>query len=368
MTMRPDVARLVAVLGNPATAQAMDEAQWSALIATARSANLLGALAERLKDAVVSTGRHAQRHLDGALQLSTRQHQSVLWDAHQLQAALAPLQIPVLLLKGAAYVISEHAVARGRLFGDIDFLVPREALGDVENRLMLGGWVSAKTGAYDQRYYREWMHELPPTVHMRRGTVLDVHHTILPLTARNAPDPDQIIARAVPVAAPSLPMMRVPCPEDLMIHSVTHLVHEGELHNGLRDLCDIDCMLHSIAREPGFWDRFAACAAGNDLAWPVWFGLNLTRHFFGTTVPDSVLAKLSPANPSSVRPRWLKAVYVQTLLSANDAKPEMTGSIARWLVYVRAHSLRMPWLLLARHLTIKAWAGWRGDLSGLDKR
>ena len=40
--------------------------------------------------------------------------------------------------------------------------------------------------AYDQRYYREWMHELPPLLHVRRQTALDVHHAIAPETARGS--------------------------------------------------------------------------------------------------------------------------------------------------------------------------------------
>ena len=37
--------RLIAVLGDPTAARNLDDRQWSGLIATARSANLLGALA-----------------------------------------------------------------------------------------------------------------------------------------------------------------------------------------------------------------------------------------------------------------------------------------------------------------------------------
>lgn len=355
MTMRANGARLIAVLGDPAAARSFDEAQWSALVDTARSTNLLGALGERLKDAGIPTRCNADRHLDGACQLSARQRRSVLWEVHQLQAALGDLQIPVLLLKGAAYVLSDHAVAHGRIFGDIDILVPRAALGEVESRLMLNGWVSAKSSAYDQRYYRAWMHELPPMTHLRRGTILDVHHTILPLTARNVPDPNQIITRAVPVPVPGLPAMWVPCPEDLVIHSITHLVHEGELHNGLRDLNDIDCMLRRFGSRPGFWNRLAGCAAGNDLAWPVCFGLHLARLFFGTPIPETILAELSPTGRMSQSARWLVAVYARALQPGDPAGVDAVTGLAQWLVYVRAHALRMPLHRVVPHLVRKAW-------------
>ena len=367
MTLRPEYARLITVLGDPAAACHMDGAQWSVLVGTARSANLLGALGERLKDAGVSTACHAERHLDGARQLSDRQRRSVLWEVHRLQAALGELHVPVLLLKGAAYAMSGHEVARGRLFGDVDILVPHAAIGDVESQLMLSGWVSAKASAYDQRYYREWMHELPPMTHLRRGTMLDVHHTILPLTARNAPDPNQIIDRSLPLREPGLRALRIPCPEDLVIHSITHLVHEGEMHNGLRDLRDIDCMLRSFGGVPGFWNRLTQYAAGNDLAWPVCFGLHLVRLFFGTSVPEAALAELSPTGRASQPARLLEAVYAMALQPGSHRGLNVATGLAQWLVYVRSHSLRMPSLLLVRHLTIKTWLGWRARMKDPEK-
>lgn len=350
--MRADAVPLIAVLQDPAVARDLDGSQWSALIAAARAANLLGTLAERLKDAGISAGHHADRHLEGSRQLGMRQRRSVLWEAHCLQAALGDLQVPIVLLKGAAYVLSGHAISQGRLFGDIDILIPRADLGAVESRLMLNGWVGTKTDAYDQHYYREWGHELPPLMHVRRGTVLDVHHTILPLTARNAPDPGLIITRAVPL--PELPALRVPCPEDLLIHSITHLVHEGELHNGLRDLNDIDGMVRSFARSPGFWERLTQYAAGNDLAGPVCFGLHLARRLYASPVPHAVLAELSPTALPTQPLRWLETVYARAMGEHRGRRNTAVKTLAEWLIYSRAHALRMPLHLLVWHLGRKA--------------
>ena len=352
--------RLLAVLRAPASAAALDAAQWSSLVATARACNLIGALADKLQRHGVPAPAAARRHLDGALQLAARQRLSVEWEAHGLQRALGALGVPVVLLKGAAYVMAppgKHgaAVGRGRMFGDIDVLVPRDALGDVESALMLDGWVSAKADAYDQRYYRDWMHEIPPMTHIRRGTVIDVHHTILPLTARNAPDPAQIIARALPV--PGLPALRVPAPEDLLIHSVTHLVHEGELHNGLRDLHDIDGMLHGFGAEPAFWSRLVANAAGNDLAGPLALGLRLAQTVFDSPVPATTLATLDATAAPRWRRGWLPAVYGQALRPPTRADAGTRAAAARSVVYIRSHALRMPLPMLLRHLSVKAWKG-----------
>lgn len=336
--------RLVSALRTPQALAGLDGTGWTMLVARARACNLIGALALRCADAGVVPPPAVARHLDGAVQLAQRQRLSVVWEAHQLQRTLAPLGVPVLLLKGAAYVMGPDRLGRGRTFGDIDILVPREALAEVESSLMLAGWVSAKTDPYDQRYYRQWMHELPPMTHLRRATVLDVHHTILPLTARHAPDPRQLIARATPL--PGLPAIHVPAAEDLLAHSLTHLMHEGELHNGLRDLHDVDEMVGRFSPRAGFWSGFAGAVTGNDLARPVGLGLQLARSVFGTPVPAGLVEQLLGGPP----PRWLEPLYLRALGQRAAWRPA-----AQELVYIRAHALRMPWRLLLRHLAIKSW-------------
>jgi Uncharacterised nucleotidyltransferase len=368
MTPSSGSAMLVSVLHDPTLVQAFDDAAWSSLIANARNANVLGALAETLASSNATVSRQAARHLDGARQLSARQRQSVVWEVHQLQRALGTLALPIVLLKGAAYVVSQDQIARGRLFGDIDILVPKAHIGDIESQLILHGWISSKTSAYDQRYYRRWMHEIPPLAHMRRGTVLDVHHTILPLTARNAPDPARIIERSRPVAVAGLDAIRVPCPEDLAIHSIVHLVHEGELHNGLRDLRDIDCMLRLFGNVGGFWSRLAEFAAGNDLARPVNLGLHLVNRIFHTPIPEDVLTRLSSSGARRGPAPWLMRTYQNALQVDNHEKHHRGRDFSRWLIYVRSHALRMPPMLLARHLATKAWMGWRNSLRDPNKK
>ena len=349
------VSRLVDVLCMPNLASSSSDAQWSELVAVARSTNLIGPLAAKLANAGVTAPPRAERHLEGARQLATRQRLSVRWEAHGLQTTLGGLGIPVMLLKGAAYVMSPDHLGAGRMFGDIDVLVPRDALGDVERALMLDGWVSVKANAYDQRYFRQWMHELPPMMHIRRGTVIDVHHTILPLTARNVPDPARILARASPV--PGLPALLVPAAEDLLIHSMTHLVHEGELNNGLRDLHDIDSLLRQFGPTTGFWARLVEHAAGNDLAGPVALGLQLARTVFDSPVNADALSVLTAAAGATWRRPWLPAVYVHALRPQSASDNDFRAGLARSVIYVRSHALRMPAHLLLRHLTIKAWKG-----------
>ncbi|MFX6435483.1 nucleotidyltransferase family protein, partial [Acinetobacter baumannii] len=77
---------------------------------------------------------------------------------------------------------------------------PRDALDAVEAALLGAGWEWVKPDPYDDAYYRRWMHELPPLIHHERDRMIDVHHTILPLTAQPKPDAAALIADSVLLA------------------------------------------------------------------------------------------------------------------------------------------------------------------------
>lgn len=347
------LARVLALLRDDRAEAKISPREWSELVVAARAANLLGSLAERLAGRAEAANCNANRHLEGARQLSERQRRSVRWEAQCIEDALTRLGIPVVLLKGAAYVLGGHSNANGRLFGDIDVLVPAASLGAAEVALMVAGWTPVTSNTeYDQRYYRTWMHELPPMVHPRRGSVIDVHHTILPPTARLKPDPAAIVARSRPI--PGLAVLRVPCVEDLVIHSITHLVHEGELHNGLRDLYDIHTLVtEEAARDPGFWARLLECTADHGLAGPVALGLDLACRHYGTAIPSAARDALGLTDGRR-EPRMLHALYDRALVPATLRTAHLAGAAADLALYVRAHWLRMPPLLLARHLARKA--------------
>ena len=344
----PRADGLIHALLDPGHLADCDEREWGELVATARAANLLGALAARCRAEGVTPPQRPRRHLAGAPQLAVRQRLSVRWEAQLLAERFAGLGRPVVLLKGAAYVLSPQPLAEGRMFGDIDILVPRDALGEVEKRLMLGGWVGVKSDPYDQRYYREWMHELPPMMHIRRGTVVDVHHDIVPSTAGRATDPGGILRRATPL--PELPALFVPSPEDLVVHSLTHLMHEGELHNGLRDLFDVHQLVGHFGAGGSFWERVVRVAVDGAVAEPVAYGIHLVHAAFGTAVPQAVRVELGRA---AKVPFWLEPIYRRALEPAGASRLSASARLAQSVLFVRAHRLRMPWPLLVRHLAVK---------------
>ena len=322
---------------------------WDLLIRQCRRANLLPRLAVVLADRglLERIPPQARAHLRAAAHTPQRQDKAVRRETRQILAALAATGTNLVLLKGAAYVMA----ARGRVFADIDLLVPRADLPVVEAALMMHGWMTTHHNAYDQRYYRRWMHELPPMRHVTRQSVLDVHHAILPQTARLKPETDKLLAAAV--AVPGIANLYVLAPEDMVLHSATHLFHDGELDNGLRDLTDLDALLREFSRQPGFWLRLPARAAELDLLRPLFYALRYTRRILGTPVPATEELQ-TQGKPPRLLLALMDAIFLRALRPDHPSAADAWTPAARKLLYLRSHWLRMPPLLLAWHLTVKA--------------
>lgn len=351
--MTPRWDALLRSLREPACMAAHDEATWDLLLRQALSAGLLARLGALAKAAGVETALPpaVRRHMHALLAVSEQQRRAVRWELVMLSRDLAALPGPVLLLKGAAYVAGDLPPAPGRLFSDIDLLVSREQLDEAEAALMLGGWVSAAGTAYDERYYRRWMHELPPMVHLRRQTHLDLHHNILPLTARIKTHSAPLLAAARPVD--EFPRFSVPAPADQVLHSATHLMHEGEWGHGLRDLVDLDSLLRLHAAQAGFWDDLLARAAQLGLGRPLFYALSLCRQCLLTPVPDGVLQRC-PTRPGWLVRGLMNALLLRALTSAHRGSMRPGTRLAEFALYLRSHYLRMPLQLLLPHLIVKA--------------
>lgn len=293
------------------------------------------------------------QHLQSAARYDEVLRRDVLQEIRHLGRALQPLGTPVVLLKGAAYLAAGLPPSRGRLFSDIDILVDRNRLRDVELALFAAGWMPEKLKPYDDRYYRQWMHELPPMRHVRRHTYLDVHHTLAPPTSRFAIDGAQMLARALPVHLDGMEgaQMHILAPCDLVLHSALHLMLEGEFHSGLRDLLDIRDLLLHYGQRGDFWTELDARARALGLQHVLEHVLFQLRRLFALS---------PPVGWESARPTR-RSHFLQSLLSKALEPPSAGGDavatrLARLAMYVRSHWLRMPWYLIVPHILRKACA------------
>jgi len=345
---------VIEALLRPESVAPLRPAQWDLLVRQARRANLLGRLALLLESRGLTDTIHepARAHFDSGAAMARRQDIAIRWEVQCIREALDRAGVPVVLLKGAAYVMAGLPVARGRMFSDVDIIVPKATLPEVESALMIHGWRSSHHSAYDQRYYRTWMHEIPPMQHVRRGTVIDVHHAILPEAARIKADSAAMLAAATPAAG--LDRVFTFAPADMVLHSATHLFHEGEFDNGLRDLVDLDALLRHFGSEPSFWTGLVPRARAVGLARPLYYALRYANSMLETPVPPHVIAEAQAGAPAGALRPLLDFCFRRALRATHASCADGWTPLARKLLYVRSHWLRMPLPLLAVHLTRKA--------------
>lgn len=348
---------LVTVLTQPDCIKTLSIKQWDTLIRQARKANLLGRLNALCYEhnLLEYIPEQPANHLLSAKILANRQVDTVRWEVNRIQFALERLDIPVILLKGAAYLLSGLPSAEGRIFTDIDLLFRKNKIEAVEKTLLLHGWFPTHMDEYDQRYYRTWMHEIPPLTHIKRQSVLDVHHAILPETARLHPDTEKLLQNIIPIAG--FKNLFTLSPADMILHSATHLFHDGELEHGLRDLVDLDALLrHFTKDDPDFWQLLVARAKEIQLTRPLYYAVTYCRRFLDTPVPENIFEAASDWKPAGIgTAKIMDQLFKRALLPDHTSCEDAFTGIARWLLYVRSHYLRMPLFLLIPHLSRKAW-------------
>ena len=344
---------LLSLLRDPGAAFTLPE--WDLLLRQAGSANMVARLYALLEQcgALERVPAQARAHLQWAHVAAQRHRQAVRWEVGKIAEALADVGAPTILLKGAAYAIADLPPAAGRLFSDIDILVPKAVLDETESMLMVHGWVATHLDAYDQRYYRDWMHELPPMEHQIRGTSIDVHHAILPETAKARPDP--ALLRAGAVAIPGRPGLYTLAPTDIVLHSATHLMYEGEFDHGLRDLGDIHSLLLHYGADAAFWPALTARAAELQLGRPLFYALRYAARLLHTPVPAHAFDALHAARPPAALLTLMDWLFARALLPKHPSCTTAGSGAARFMLYLRGNWLRMPPLLLARHLFHKAF-------------
>jgi len=345
---------LIDILGNVEKLSSLTLSQWDLLVRQSRSANLLGKLYyilieqnyfDRIPEAV-------KKHFFSENKYFEAQQSSIEWEVENLKHALRHVDTPVVLLKGAAYIKAKLKAGDGRIFNDIDILVTAQSIEKVEEALKKHGWLSTHLDEYDQKYYRKWMHEIPPLKHYQRKTVLDIHHNILPRTSKNTPDSQKLIDASIPIDETG--KLRVLSDVDMFIHSATHLFHEGEFNHGLRDLVDMEQLLSENIRTDFKKDLFDR-AEELGLQWPVQYAFVyidkiLNRKLIGDT--DLKLKKKLKNKRGLAVIHW---VYSSAFMSFHKSCAKAFTPVALWLLYIRGHWLKMPLYLLLPHLFHKAF-------------
>ena len=346
---------LTAVWARPDQQPVLAHRDWESLLGQARQSRLIARLASHHVDqgwlAGVPDG--PRPHLEAGLRLADRQQHEVRWEVNCIARALRHLDTPVVLLKGAAYLMANLPAARGRLFSDIDIMVPRECLDTVESALFAAGWISEERDPYNQRYYRQWMHEVPPLRHVQRNTYIDLHHTITPPTSRFNVDGRELVRNAKPLDGHL--GLHVLAPADMVLHSAVHLFAEGEFGHGLRDLLDMNDLLGHFETSQTFWPELIARAETLRLQIPLFHALFHLKRLFGTLPPQNLAQQVASFGPNFTSKWFMAWALGLALRPIHPTCDTRLTALARWLLYIRSHALRMPLHLVIPHLVRKAW-------------
>lgn len=350
---------LVAVLRDPVRIVDWGAAEWNAFLPQARQARLLG----RCYYLFVAAGvldRVPQRIVDqltGALVQTRYVQNQAIRELEQVRRALEAEGIPLIALKGVAYLVADLPSAAWRNLADIDLLVPRERIVDAESLLKRNGWqLNGEFDAYDQHYYHDWMHEVPPLKHHKRETEVDIHHNLAPPVSAVKIDAERLWEDATSVGGG----VSVLSPMDLLLHNTVHLFMNDELRGGLRDVVDfVDLIRHFTQAESDFEARLLVRAEQLGCGLPLYYAVDTACRLLALEVSADFqrgVRRHAPALPV----RGLMRLLIRQTLT--PARPGLKRTaFAFWLLFVRSHWVRMPLPMLLRHLARKAFK--RGDLA-----
>ncbi len=356
MNSLPEQAKnlILSILCLPQTIETLSNSDWELLIRCARHCKLLAHLGHKLDclGLLSTVPDPVLAHFVAAQHIADYRNRLALWELNRIRRALHGLNIQVIVLKGGAYQLLELPFAKGRLLVDIDILVKKTDLQAVEKCLQEQSWKTAPLDDYDQQYYRAWMHEIPPLRHQERLIEVDLHHTILPLTSRLRPSPELLMQDAVAIADSGY---KVLSPIDMILHSSVHLFYDAELTGtDFRDLVDLcELITHFQSQHEFFFEQLLKRANQLTLQRPLYYTLYFSQRILKTPVPKNIIEE------NSGKPTWLTRKIMHylvplALLPEHPDLPRKKVALARWLLYVRSHFLRMPFHILIPHLLKKS--------------
>lgn len=280
-----------------------------------------------------------QHGLSGARYAQKQQHGLYL-ELQQLEPLFVAAGVPCLLLKGAAYRAQALPVSYGRLFADIDLLVPAGQLRLVRDKLFFFGFLEAQLSDYDRSYYLNWSHQNPPLQHYQRGTVIDLHHHIYPTASAKQIDISSLFEHAQPIAGSAFTL---PTAAHLFIHAAVHLFYQEETHKLVKDIIDLNDLLLQVQHEQQlqFMLQQAELMAVQSA---VVNACQVLAELF-----DNAGARQSVASAGNCKPQPWVCYLLLTMLRRDD----IAAWFARQLWFVRGHSLKMRWQILLYHTLAK---------------
>lgn len=348
------------IVKEPHRALEFSDCEWSTFLSILRESGTMGTFqACSLRAGCLNEfPAVAQRHLNSMRYYSDRQALQVIFECKLISRLLADKEIKPVFLKGAAYTLMKTCNSEGRVYTDIDALVPVAAISEAREILEFNFWRSKEVSNYDERYYRKWAHELPPLWHLRRKTVVDLHHNILPPISGRAPDIHYLLEACTPTDH-GMALQ----PHALFVHSAVHLFMNEDFRNGFRDLVDLYLLADEFGQEK-FWADVATLAKAVRAEKEAFYAAVSLRQFFGINV-DELIESPQIRTVNTTWPRVVaETVFARALKPHHKNYLSTADKLAIFSAYIRGHWLRMPVHILTMHLSVKLFFSVRDAIFG----
>ncbi|EWH11124.1 hypothetical protein DS2_04685 [Catenovulum agarivorans DS-2] len=344
--------QLFDLLADSQNALDLSDSDWVDVIRIFRSESVLARFACQLEESGVITQlpSYATKHLANAKLVAQRQVSSVRFECAEILHIAKNTCEKLYLLKGAAYCLASLPVSKGRTFSDIDLLVTKDVLAQTETSLKLHGWLSEPLSKYDEAYYREWAHEVPPMKHSGRGTVIDLHHNLyLPVSGR-APKVELFLEGAIETDG-----FHILRPAAMTLHAIIHLMLNDDLKHAFRDLNDLHLMMTEFSKQ-AFWEDLLDLAHKSGFENELFLACRYCRHFFKTSISTEYLTKLANMqNMNQSEIKLLDRFYALALSPKHYLVKRASANFAELVIITRAHLKKMPIKILLYHTAYKVY-------------
>jgi len=343
--------KVIRLFNSPQEALGLSLQQWAHFIFILRENDLLARFHYLSKNdnSILSFPKQVVHHLHSAHIKAKRQAKQARFEATELHNNLKTIDVTPVFLKGVAYTLRDSSASIGRIYSDMDILVQKNDLRDIEKKLSFSGWFTQQLDNYDQRYYREWAHEIPPMQQASRGTIADIHHNLLPPISGRAPDIN-IFIKNPHITKEGLYTLSH---HAMVLHSIIHLFFNEDFKNGFRDLSDLHIMFSEVDKKQKFWDDLHHLAIDSNFEVELFYALRYCQRINNTSFPQSFVNAVNNATPNRTSLIFADFIFINVLAPLHPSLSDFKTKIAVFCAIIRGHLLKMPLHILIFHSTHK---------------
>lgn len=328
-------------LNEPESLKNLSLRQWDNLFPIAKHTDLLSRLAvgALANDGAMALPDSVRHRLEGERLASELNRKSIDYELRHLESVLTSADQKVVLLKGAAYLCAGFGWAAGRRTNDVDMLVAEDQVSLVESLLLECGYgMTDKFSAEDCRYFRRWLHEIPPLKHHYRQIEVDVHFRLLPISDPRSFPPTDMLRRSTALGKGAFAILD---PVDRVLHCILNLARTGDYSHAFRDCWDLRCLIeepanvekHSGSPTDGFcWQEFVSRASAIGLSHSAALTLVLANDLVGLRLPSDICQRLTNQSARGLSRTTRYRIMRKASLPSGPTLRSKSRMFAAWLM------------------------------------